>query len=264
MFCLEYYIGTYNYLQQELDKLPVISFGVHSGKSIMRIYSKDSHKWHEIFANSSNWNKYYSIAQTRSRLKRQLARIIKECRSALNVDCRKLLSDYQAVDTSNKRFNTEFWNSITSETPTYTKDNNYDQSGIQFRSRVEVIIARILDELGLEYRYDVMIRANGHKYFVDFVVYLPQFDSCFFIEYFGSLNEQKYLEDSLDKTKNYYKDRLYPGEQLLLLCGDKDTMPSYAVIREQIAAMVNGIAKQHIIKGKNNENLVCHSKQTHI
>ena len=263
MFCIEYYVGTYNYLNQELSKLPVVKIGVHGNKRALRIY-RGPNKYKEVLETSPLWPQYYSTAQTRRRLKRQLTELIKSCRSALNVDCRKLLSDYQAVDISNKRFNTEFWNSITPETPTYTKDNNYDQSGIQFRSRVEVIIARILDELGLEYRYDVMIRANGHKYFVDFVVYLPQFDSCFFIEYFGSLNEQKYLEDSLDKTKNYYKDRLYPGEQLLLLCGDKDTMPSYAVIREQIAAMVNGIAKQHIIKGKNNENLVCHSKQTHI
>ena len=248
MFCIEYYIGTYNYLQQELAKLPVIYFGVHSGKKVMRIYSKDK-KRREIFDSSIHWNKYYQTAKKCRRLKRQLARIIKECRDELNADCRKMLSDYKAVSTSDTRFNTEFWDSLTSEATTFDKVNNYDQSGIQFRSRVEVIIARLLDELGLEYKYDVMIRANGHKYFVDFAVYLPQFNSCFFIEYFGGLNDPQYLEDCLDKTRNYYRDRLYLGEQMLCMCGDKDTMPPIAVIREQITAMVNGIAKQHIIKG---------------
>ena len=92
------------------------------------------------------------------------------------------------------------------------------------------------------------IRANRNKYFVDFVVYLPQFGCCFLIEFFGRLNDKEYLDDVLTKTNDYYKEKIFPGQDIIFLGGDMNNMPSEDVIAEQIMAMVNSIAMQHVVR----------------
>ena len=55
---------------------------------------------------------------------------------------------------------------------TTANDNNteYYYNGRHYRSRAEMDIAVILDEFGLEFKYDVKVKINGVLYTVDFVI----------------------------------------------------------------------------------------------
>lgn len=248
MFNPEYYIGTIDYYRQLFNRLPYVTLGSHSSKQIIRAKINDGNRYREVFEGSKNWDKYYEIVRQRELYAAEIARLEKEFNEIYKVTYRRLLPLYRIEGRVRHKYDKDFWDNIPDEQNTYEKNNNYYFDGIQFGSRAEVLIATVLKKLGLKYRYDVRIRANRNKYFVDFVVYLPQFGCCFLIEFFGRLNDKEYLDDVLTKTNDYYKEKIFPGQDIIFLGGDMNNMPSEDVIAEQIMAMVNSIAMQHVVR----------------
>ena len=248
MFSKEYYIGTINYCQKRLDEMPVVIYGRHNDAEILRYRYKISNKVKEISPTSKYWNKCRQIADERLKLTELIKQIKAEYKNTWNSSIAKDMALYKTVNQIKHKLDTAFWESLSEEKTTYPNNTNYYHGEDHFRSRAELSIAIMLSEMNLTYRYDVKISAKGNTYFADFIVYLPQFGCCFIIEYLGKLNDPDYIDDNTPKIRNYSREGFFQGEEIIYLCGSDTRMPSADVIREQITAVINAIAKQHIIK----------------
>ena len=252
MLNIEYYIGTIEYYKRELEKLPCVCFGTHRDAQVARVYSKNRQRYKEVKEGTKYWPQCRQIAMSRRQLKAQLKHLRSELTSRYRLKYEMISNDYTILNQKPGRFDTVFWNSLSDEKTSFENDNDYVQKGNHFRSRAEMFIATVLDEMGLSYRYDVKMRVNGRNVFVDFVVYLPQFDRCFLIEFFGKLNDPGYVRDNGDKVGDYYAEGIYNGQEIVFLCGNEHRMPPLQIVREQIEAMINGIACSRVIKATKN------------
>ena len=248
MLCKEYYIGTYKYYSRRLSELPLVKYGNHRDTTVLRAYYPNSKKCKEISPTSKYWNTCKRMADERIEVTDQLKRIKSEYRDIWRTDLMVDMAGYAVTEIVKHKLDKKFWESLSDEKTSFPNDTNYYHKDDHCRSRAEVFIATILDNLNLKYKYDVKITANGSVYFADFTVYLPQFGCCFIIEYMGKLHDPDYIDDNTPKLRNYCKEGLYQGEEVLFLCGSDIRMPPAEVIQEQIAAVINAIAKRHIIK----------------
>lgn len=248
MLSKEYYIGTMIYYQNLLNNMSVVTYGRHNGKEVLRYHYNDSKKLKEIAPTSKYWSKCKTLADERIEFTDRIRQLKTDYKNTWRTDINEDMARYVVTEVVKHKLNKEFWENLSDEKTSFPNDTNYYHKDDHFRSRVEVIIARILDELNLKYKYDVKITVGNNTYFADFTVYLPQFGCCFIIEYLGRLNDLDYIDDNTPKLRNYCKEGLYQGEEVLFLCGSDIRMPPAEVIQEQIAAVINAIAKRHIIK----------------
>ena len=72
-----------------------------------------------------------------------------------------------------------------------------------FRSKSEMLIAQMLDNLGLEYKYEPVIRIKGEERWPDFAVYCPETRRYFFIEHLGMMDRVNYRLENLEKMMLY-------------------------------------------------------------
>lgn len=118
----------------------------------------------------------------------------------------------------------------------YQKNDLLFHNGIQFRSRMEMCIGEILDQIGLEYVYEPQITIAGKRLSPDFVVRVPVFGCCIIIEFLGLLDDADYLDSSKVKLGVYLRNGFFPGTNLILLCGNKNTAPSFDSIYNSISS----------------------------
>lgn len=249
MFGIEYYIGTIAYLLKELGKIPVIKAGRHVGLPVIRVYTRMADgklKVTQTKIDSDKGKELLKIAARRDMLARRAAQLSEELKSNYHVDYDSIISQYTISDVCKHRLNTSFWNTLGGSVNTYPKENDYYHKSDQLRSRVESRLVEILDGLGLEYRYEVRIQVGNNPYDVDIVIHLPQFNCCFMIEYFGSMNSPRRVSESQDKIINYSKAGILSCRDIIFLCGTDNSMPSTEMVEEIVTGFINGISRQHV------------------
>jgi len=238
----EYWDARIRFLTDRLNKLPVVKLGKHSGAVIYRLYEPDHKHCREISRSSSKWEKAAEIHSQRESVNELLIKA-KEL-SKRNTGCLHM-SDYSIRNTDNL-YGNDFYDSLRDSSCTAPKTSTYCYKGRSFRSRVEVLIAETLDELGLEFKYDVMIRANGKNHSVDFVIIFREFNRCIFIEFFGRSRDPEYNRDNSIKIEHLTNSGIYLGRDLFILSGDDRYMPGPDVIKQTLIAIIAGIARHHI------------------
>ena len=101
-----------------------------------------------------------------------------------------------------------------------------------------MIVAQCLDSLGLMYKYEPRIIIKGEEYYPDFIVYLPEFQRCFFIEFLGKLNDDKYISRNEFKLMDYLNSGMVINRDLLLFCGYEDSMVNADDMIDDIVALI--------------------------
>ena len=76
-------------------------------------------------------------------------------------------------------------------------------NGVVVRSKSELIIANLLEKLGYFYRYEAALWINGKKIFPDFTIMNPWTGEIYYIEHFGALHIDKYVNYMLQKMRIY-------------------------------------------------------------
>lgn len=76
--------------------------------------------------------------------------------------------------------------------------------GEKVRSRAELIIANMLNKLGLAYRYECRFYVNGRSAYPDFTIMHPQTGEIYYLEYFGLMDDYEYARSALKKIYQYY------------------------------------------------------------
>ncbi len=244
-FCEQYQLLRILSLKAELAEMPNVKIGKQRGKTVVRDYhcnSKGKLFYRTYPAESSEGQKYCRIANRRSEvineiksleavLGRQLAGMMEHCRISLS---RGILSE-------------ELWNAAKNDQNPREKNGSYFHNGIQMRSRIEVLIAEILDELGLEYKYEPAIRFGDEVFYPDFLVYIPCLKRCMIIEFFGMIDNEKYAFNAAGKMAVYANSGLIMNRDVIGLFGTKDAVVSDDIIYDYIVMIVNLLATEAVV-----------------
>lgn len=98
---------------------------------------------------------------------------------------------------------------------------NYTYKGIQFRSRAELILATLLDQLGIPwvFEYPIQVTKDGYTetIFPDFTVLNVRTRQTFYLEYFGKMSDPKYMETNYRRLKLYEENGIFLGKQLIII-----------------------------------------------
>jgi hypothetical protein len=111
-------------------------------------------------------------------------------------------------------FSLDEWLSLSEwNDPTIT--NGYRHRDHVFRSKSELLIAQLLESLGLEYKYEPLIMIGGKERRPDFAVFCPETMRYFFIEHLGLLSDARYRMDAVAKMEQYDKAGLRDGYDII-------------------------------------------------
>jgi len=94
--------------------------------------------------------------------------------------------------------------------------NSYtSKKGVTFRSKSEYLIASLLEEYGLPYKYEEALKIGSKTFYPDFIIKNPYTGKSFLWEHFGALHQQGYEQKMYDKMRGYYKHGYRPFDTLI-------------------------------------------------
>lgn len=227
-------------LDEQIERFPVIRCGMHRGIPVVReyYYEGDKRKRRQLAVNCEQARRLLSLIEQKEKLIRYRNRVesaIGDFTSTLKID-RRLVSTI---------YNKEYWESLKERLEDVP--NHYNYKGYKMRSRGEVIIAQVLDSLGLEYKYEPMIIIDDTVYYPDFAVWLPEFGRLFFIEFMGRLDDKSYIYKNTPKLMNYLNSGMVINRDLLVFCGMQNTMVSVEEVVEDIISLINKYCRMYSV-----------------
>ena len=119
----------------------------------------------------------------------------------------------------------EQWLSKPYNTLGFTRDDPefYSERGMRVRSKSEVFIADMLDDLGVPYRYEEAIFLKGRGWvYPDFTVMNVRLRKTFLWEHLGRMDDPDYCKKNLGKLEDYEKNGYFPGKNLILTMEIRD------------------------------------------
>ena len=230
-----------NYLRTKLNRLPsgVIRDIQCADKTYKALYISDypghpEYKRHRYSINSAKGRELLDLVLLRERLNVRLKEL--ERMTDDSMECRVML------DESKLKQADEYWESIKKVADTnyrWDKPKNAPvYNGILFRSKSEMTIAMVLDEMELEYVYEPTVNIGGRTFNPDFAVYFRETGKVFFIEHFGKMGKESYREDNYDKFSFYINSGLKAGKDILMFFETDDAGIEPEVFRQQISALI--------------------------
>ena len=112
-----------------------------------------------------------------------------------------------------------------------------------YRSKGEIKIARILDSIGLEYKYEPQLFLSDGPVFPDFWVHQRETHNCVILEYGGMLDSQKYYDHLAYKRNRYRSSGLREGIDVIFINEYSDL----AIEDELISTLVLSALEQSIV-----------------
>ena len=89
-------------------------------------------------------------------------------------------------------------------------------NGEKVRSKSEVIICDILNELGIPYLYEVPLKLKGvGMVYPDFKLLNVKERRTIYLEHFGMMDNPEYLEGFFKKQSSYLANGIVPGRDIL-------------------------------------------------
>ena len=109
------------------------------------------------------------------------------------------------------------WNAVVYEKKKFEDDENViiTEKGERVRSKSEKIIADKLNMLGIPYRYEFPIVLEGNiKMYPDFTILKMPERKEVYLEHFGKLDDEAYINITIMKLNTYEKNGIYVGVNL--------------------------------------------------
>lgn len=110
------------------------------------------------------------------------------------------------------------------------------QRGVMVRSKSELIIADMLESLGIPYQYEVDLPYDDYHLCPDFTVIRPRDGKVIFWEHFGMTHEEEYLRKMDIKMDRYRSMNIQPWNNLIISYDREDGSLDVCLIR----ALVDG------------------------
>ena len=89
------------------------------------------------------------------------------------------------------------------------------KQGIPVRSKSELMIANILEEYQIPYRYEIPFKVGNKTQYPDFVIKNPFTGANFIWEHFGALNKEEYENRMNQKMRHYLTNGYAPFQNLI-------------------------------------------------
>ena len=237
----EFLLMRQEYLTLLLEKMPLVKPGRRGVKPVFRVY-KDKHRYRELSSSNSDWDEIKILYSKRIKIEaslEQTKRLLSGIRHHKGSHSIKVVHKGSRLDSN-------YYDALADDSCTFEKESEYYYKGYNFRSRSEMLFATILDEFGLEYKYDVKVNFAGRVFSVDFVIIFRELNRCIFIEYYGKCQDREYTSDNGRKLLHAQADGVYIGRDYFILSGDKTYAPGPDVIRVFIAGIIAQVACEHI------------------
>lgn len=250
----EFFIGRYIYLKDQLEnKLPRVYFTmVHGHEAVsFRIWDKEKGNLvrRRVTEKNPKWNKYRELAAKRAKAEDQMKKLMSLWQENHKGSLDMIAQGYVLRPNADNPYNTEFWESLKDCANSFPKDRAVKYNGIVMRSLFETEVAQALDNMGIEYKYDTLIRAGLNEFISpDFSMNLPEFNRCGFTEAMGGLSNLNYLSDNVDKYRKYLNMGLYPNRDIAMVPADMDYRPEPDTIIRMIAVILDSMAKQYVFR----------------
>lgn len=227
-------------IDKELERLSLLSVSTHRGRDVIKEYYYDNgvKKAREHLVRDDKGKLLLACLEKRTMLlesKRQLEGYITHKTAYQGIDLTKVKTP----------LNRDFWERHQDEMLEPDSNVYYVNNGIRMRSRGEVVIAQVLDSLGLKYKYEIKMGIDGDWYYPDFTVFLPEFERCFLIEFLGMVDDRNYAVKNGMKIGLYMNAGLVVNEDVLIFAGTRNSMPDVETIIGDIAAMLNKFCRMY-------------------
>jgi len=93
--------------------------------------------------------------------------------------------------------------------------NYQSKNATPVRSKSEALIANLLEEYEIPYRYEVLLELDGQPIYPDFSIKNPFTSKTIIWEHFGALHQPEYEQKMTNKMKTYLKHGYKPFENLI-------------------------------------------------
>lgn len=91
----------------------------------------------------------------------------------------------------------------------------YSRRGLRVRSKSEVIIADILDEMGIPFLYEKPLRLKRETVYPDFTILNVIERREIYWEHFGMMDDKEYRDSALMKIRKYEENGLYQYDSVI-------------------------------------------------
>ena len=92
----------------------------------------------------------------------------------------------------------------------------YTRKGLRVRSKSELLIADLLDSLGIPYKYECPLVLGGATIYPDFTILDVNRRCEVYLEHCGMLGNEAYAAEFIKRINIYEENGIYPGERLIL------------------------------------------------
>ena len=208
------------YLHKRINKLPNISIGKRkmNGKDVevIRVYQNvnGTKKRLQFNASSPKSSKWKLLMTEKAALISREKNL--EFQSYLNNPLDKSADNTHeaAQNLHQDQFSKVAFDSL-EELNDKNIQGGYEYDGHLFRSKSELMMAQLFNELGLEYKYEILFVAGQTRYYIDFAVYCPETGRFFFVEHFGRMSDENYRVRTIQKKTCYIQNRYIEGLDIL-------------------------------------------------
>ena len=198
-----------NYCRKRLNELPKISLSNYNINGTQtKIIKADTHRF---ILNKPKGQELYAAMIEReeleSRLKVYEAIWDRYYRTPPpKFDPPRIVRSLRTANNASTVMNKAFFDSLKNDANTmYPKPMLYPFNGIQYRSDVERQIAIGYTEMNVPFKYEAELWLAGMKkpIYPDFILYIPELDTCKIHEHYGLMNFAKYVRDAKLKSSIY-------------------------------------------------------------
>lgn len=111
-------------------------------------------------------------------------------------------------------------------------------NGIKVRSKSESIIAMVLANNGIAFRYECLLKLSGHNVYPDFTVKRPSDGKIIYWEHLGMMDDKEYETNAKRKLNSYISEGIYPMENLILTYETRDNPLDYEYVDKIVKAFL--------------------------
>ena len=128
------------------------------------------------------------------------------------------------------------WQSVAFTPKGFSPDipEHYTYKGERVRSKSEVMIADILNQENIPYKYECPLKLGDNIIYPDFTILRLSDRKEIYWEHLGMMDDQTYCNNALQRIREYEKHKIYPGNALILTMETGRIPINSSVIKEMI------------------------------
>ena len=245
----EYLALKINYCKKRLRELPKTSMEEHHVRGL--VIPKIRIANHKINLNSARGQELFAALIERENLEQQLKiyEAIWDCNYKTpppEYDPPKIVRTIRTGNNEKTVMDKAFFDSLKNDANTkYPKPMLYPFNGIQYRSEAEREIAIFYTENGIPFKYEPELHIAGmnRPVYPDFVLHIPELETCKFHEHYGMMSFAKYVRDTKIKCSSYVDAGLLLDQDVFFTYNTEDQPLDI----RYIAAKLNGIIYGNLI-----------------